>query len=162
MSISDLIVVMKEGVVHQISKPQAVYDDPVNLFVASFLGTPKINLFSGSVKEGKLFLGPDPVLDVPGTPDGEVTVGVRPEGFVPTPGGPMCCGFSRVEVMGRDTSIVFTHPALDGEGGRAIVDAENAAGLGPDEVRFTLRPSKTHLFDPVTGDRIRPRTASEA
>ncbi|MBQ2546331.1 MAG: ABC transporter ATP-binding protein [Clostridia bacterium] len=162
MSISDLIVVMKEGVVHQISKPQAVYDDPVNLFVASFLGTPKINLFSGSVKEGKLFLGPDPVLDVPGTPDGEVTVGVRPEGFVPTPGGPMRCGFSRVEVMGRDTSIVFTHPALDGEGGRAIVDAENAAGLGPDEVRFTLRPSKTHLFDPVTGDRIRPRTASEA
>ena len=40
MSISDLIVVMKEGLVHQIDKPQAVYDHPVNLFVAKFLGTP--------------------------------------------------------------------------------------------------------------------------
>ena len=51
MSISDLIVVMKDGVVQQIGKPQEVYDNPVNLFVAKFLGTPPINLFSGRVDD---------------------------------------------------------------------------------------------------------------
>ena len=47
MSISDMIVVMKDGVVQQIGKPQEVYDNPVNLFVARFLGTPPINVFEG-------------------------------------------------------------------------------------------------------------------
>ena len=50
MSISDIIVVMKDGVVQQIGKPQDVYDDPVNLFVAKFLGTPPINVFKGKIK----------------------------------------------------------------------------------------------------------------
>ena len=50
MSISDRIVVMKAGVVQQTGKPQEVYDDPVNLFVAKFLGTPPINVFQGKIK----------------------------------------------------------------------------------------------------------------
>ena len=50
MSISDIIVVMKDGVVNQIGKPQNVYDDPTNLFVAKFLGTPPINVFKGMKK----------------------------------------------------------------------------------------------------------------
>ena len=50
MSISDLIVVMKLGVVQQIDEPQKVYDNPVNLFVANFLGTPPINIFNGKVE----------------------------------------------------------------------------------------------------------------
>ena len=54
MSISDMIVVMKDGVVQQIGKPQDVDDDPANLFVANFLGTPPINVFSGQVKGGTL------------------------------------------------------------------------------------------------------------
>ena len=52
MSISDMIVVMKLGVLQQIGKPQDVYDDPVNLFVAKFLGTPPINVLEGSVRSG--------------------------------------------------------------------------------------------------------------
>ncbi|MCC8104802.1 MAG: ABC transporter ATP-binding protein [Clostridiales bacterium] len=63
MSISDLIVVMKEGVVQQIGKPQEVYDSPANLFVAKFLGTPPINVFEGQVRGGKLYIGEDAVLD---------------------------------------------------------------------------------------------------
>ena len=59
MSISDLIVVMKAGVIQQIGKPQEVYDDPANLFVAKFLGTPPINVFEGRIAGGKLFLGDD-------------------------------------------------------------------------------------------------------
>ena len=49
MSISDMIVVMKLGVVQQVGKPQEIYDNPTNLFVAKFLGTPPINVFSGYV-----------------------------------------------------------------------------------------------------------------
>ena len=158
MSISDLIVVMKDGALHQFAKPQTVYDDPVNLFVAKFLGTPPIDVFDGEVKGGTLFFGEDAVLPVPGVKDGPVTAGVRPEGFVPDPAGPLRCGLDRVEVMGRDTSIVFRHPTLTADMGRAIVDAEAAAGLEGDEVRFSLRPSKTHLFDKATEARIRPES----
>ncbi len=63
MSISDLIVVMKEGVVQQIGKPQEVYDSPANLFVAKFLGTPPINVFEGQVRGGRLYIGEEAVLD---------------------------------------------------------------------------------------------------
>ena len=61
MSISDEIVVMKDGVVQQSGQPQSVYDDPSNLFVAKFLGTPPINLFDGILSGGKLCLGPDEI-----------------------------------------------------------------------------------------------------
>ncbi len=64
MSISDMIVVMKDGVVQQIGKPQEVYDNPVNLFVAKFLGTPPVNVFEGCVRDGSLYIGKDAVLDV--------------------------------------------------------------------------------------------------
>ena len=64
MSISDMIVVMKLGVVQQIGKPQDVYDDPVNLFVAKFLGTPPINVFEGKIQDGKLYIGEDAVMEI--------------------------------------------------------------------------------------------------
>jgi len=56
MSISDTIVVMKDGVVQQIGEPQHVYDEPQNLFVAKFLGSPAINIFDGEIKKGVLFV----------------------------------------------------------------------------------------------------------
>ena len=64
MSISDLIVVMKLGVIQQMGKPQEVYDDPHNLFVATFLGTPPINVFDARVKNGQIFIGDEAVLDI--------------------------------------------------------------------------------------------------
>jgi len=56
MSISDSIVVMRRGVVHQIDAPQVVYEEPVDLFVAKFLGSPAINIFDGELKDGKVLL----------------------------------------------------------------------------------------------------------
>ena len=56
MSISDTIVVMKFGVIQQIDEPQKVYEEPANLFVAKFLGSPAINVFDGEIKDGKLLL----------------------------------------------------------------------------------------------------------
>ena len=69
MSISDVIVVMKLGVVQQVGKPQEIYDNPTNLFVAKFLGTPPINVFKGRVAGGKLYIGDVAVLDVPSVED---------------------------------------------------------------------------------------------
>ncbi|MDD3831405.1 MAG: ABC transporter ATP-binding protein [Clostridia bacterium] len=66
MSISDTIVVMKLGVIQQIGKPQDVYDNPTNLFVAKFLGTPPINIFKGYVRNEMLYIGDDPIMSVPG------------------------------------------------------------------------------------------------
>ena len=154
MSISDLIVVMKEGVVHQIGKPQEVYDHPVNLFVAKFLGTPPINVFRGSVRSGVLMLGDDSILRVKGVDDREVFVGIRPEGFILDENGPLCCQTRAVEVMGRDTSVVSAHPAAVSETIRSIIPSEDRAEVGEHTVRFAVKPFKLHLFDAQTEESI--------
>ena len=154
MSISDRIVVMKLGVLQQIGKPQEVYDDPANLFVAKFLGTPPINVFAGEVKGGKLYLGEDAVMDVAGVADRKVTVGVRPEGFIPCDDGALVCKLSNVEVMGRDVSVVSTHTSSLNPMIRSIVDADNKIAA-EETVRFNLKPHKVFLFDAETEERIR-------
>ena len=155
MSISDMIVVMKSGVLQQTGKPQEIYDDPVNLFVAKFLGTPAINEFSGAVKDEMLYIGDSAVMAVKGASDQNVTVGIRPEGFIIDDDGPLCCNLVRVEVMGRDTSVVSTHEAFAGQYIRSIIRAEDVAGISSsDTVRFTLRPKKVFLFNAETEERV--------
>ena len=155
MSISDLIVVMKDGVVQQIGKPQEVYDNPRNLFVAKFLGTPPINVFDGSCRNGRLFIGETPVMDADCHYDGHVEVAVRPEGFVPCEDGPLVCELKRVEVMGRDVSVVCGHPFFTGGNFRAIVDSDDLSRFTGDEVRFSLKRNKVFAFREDTGERIR-------
>ena len=154
MSISDMIVVMKDGVVQQIGKPQEVYDNPVNLFVAKFLGTPPINVFGGEIKAGKLYIGSDAVMNVQGAQDMKVTVGIRPEGFVLSDNGAFTCGLSRVEVMGRDISVVCTHPCCESESIRAIISSENTVAEDAKTVKFYLKPAKVEVFHAETGERI--------
>ena len=154
MSISDLIVVMKDGVVQQIGQPQAVYDSPVNLFVAKFLGTPPINVFDGEVKGGQLYIGEEAVLTVPGVADRSVTAAIRPEGFILSETGALSCDLSRVEVMGRDISVVSTHPKSRNVTIRSIISAENAVNTASQKVRFDLKPNKVFLFHKETGARI--------
>ena len=154
MSISDCIVVMKDGVVNQIGKPQAVYDDPVNLFVAKFLGNPPINLFSGRISGGRLLLGQDAVLELKDQADREVIVGIRPEGFLPDPEGPLHCRMVNVEVMGRDMSVISTHPAFQGNTIRSIIASDAGVDREAETVRFRLKPNKVLLFDPKTEERI--------
>ena len=152
MSISDMIVVMKDGVVQQIGKPQLVYDSPVNLFVAKFLGTPAINVFEGSIKDGKLYIGESAVMDAPGAPEGPVYAGIRPEGFVLKPEGALKCELKRVEVMGRDTSVISSHPACLNDSGviRSIISAESDVSAAV----FDLKPNKVFIFDRETEERI--------
>ena len=154
MSISDLIIVMKDGIVNQIGKPQQVYDDPVNLFVAQFLGTPAINTLEGEIRDGRLYIGDEAVLDMPGKPTGPVWVGIRPEGFVLDENGPFTCDMDRVEVMGRDVSVVSTHPKMTGRNIRSIVSAENRFEPGQQTVKFRLKPNKVFLFDQESEERV--------
>lgn len=154
LSISDMIVVMKDGVLQQTGKPQEVYDSPANLFVAKFLGTPPINLFAGKVSGGKLMIGDRAVLDVPGAEDREVTVGIRPEGFILKENGALKCGLSGIEVLGRDISVVCSHPACSESVIRAIIDSDNLVDTRSQTVCFELKPEKVFLFDTETGERI--------
>lgn len=155
MSISDRIVVMKEGVLQQIGQPQQVYDDPDNLFVAKFLGTPPINVFDGQIQNEMLCLGGAAVLPVPGIPDQSVTVGIRPEGFLPQADGPLSCALSGVEVMGRDINVVASHPACQSPTLRAIITADAPVDRSAQSIRFALKPEKVFLFQPDSGCRIR-------
>ena len=154
MSISDLIVVMKLGVVQQVGKPQEIYDDPKNLFVAKFLGTPPINVFSGKVANGKLYIGEQAVLNVKGIEDCPVTVAVRPEGFILNDNGALSCALSNVEVMGRDVSIVSRNDASLNPVVRSIIDADNKIDVTAKEVRFDLKAHKTFIFNAETEERI--------
>ena len=155
MSISDQIVVMKKGVVQQIGAPQDVYDSPINLFVAKFLGTPPINVFEGEIKESGLYLGEERVFETPNLEDKKVFVGIRPEGFILDEDGPLSCKLNNVEVMGRDVSIVSTNPASLNPIVRSIVDADNKIGEGTEKVYFSIKPNKIFLFDHETEERIK-------
>ena len=167
MSISDEIVVMKKGVVQQVGKPQDVYDDPTNLFVATFLGTPPINVFEGCVKGGKVVINGEEVLDAKGLADQEVYVAIRPEGFIYDKNGAMHCELLNLEVMGRDVSIVSKNPASfstsetkkasEEEKGiaiRSIIDADVSVDVSQKTVAYNLKPNKVFLFGKEDGNRI--------
>lgn len=159
MSISDRIVVMKEGVIQQTGRPQEVYENPVNLFVARFLGTPQINLFEGRVEKGQLLIGEEAVLSVRGVEDQPLTVGIRPEGFLLREDGPLSLDLVRVEVMGRDISVVSTSAVSINPTVRSIIDAEMRLQVKEKKVCFALRPSKVLLFHKETEERIYPEEA---
>ncbi len=150
MSISDLIVVMRSGVVQQIGKPQEVYDHPVNLFVAQFLGTPPINVFEGKVQGETLWLGEDPVLKTPGIHNQDVWVGIRPEGFLLREDGPLHCTLSAVEVMGRDMSVVSTHPSAVTPSIRSIIASDHVIHPDSKDIHFAIKPNKIFLFHKET------------
>ncbi len=154
MSISDMIVVMKDGVMQQLGKPQNVYDDPVNLFVAKFLGTPPINTFDGYIRNEQLFIGEEAILPAAGIPDQEVHIGIRPEGFIPDENGTLTCSLTAVEVMGRDTSVVSMNPHCTGTNIRAIISSDDRPDGNSDTIRFRLKPHKVLIFNKDTEERI--------
>jgi multiple sugar transport system ATP-binding protein len=157
MSICDLIAVMKDGSIMQIGKPQDVYDDPSCLFVAKFLGNPPVNVFRGKISNGALSIGNDRIFDLksPSTEEKEVYVAIRPEGFIPDKNGPLKCTLGRIEVMGRDVSILSGHEAFEGQPGmiRSIVDSDSVTEIS--DMSFSLKKHKVFAFDKESGSRIR-------
>ena len=154
MSISDVIVVMKLGVVQQIGEPQSVYDDPKNLFVAKFLGTPPINVLEGKVENGKVYIGEDDVLDVTGVEDQDVYIGIRPEGLEPCDDGKLNCTINNIEVMGRDASVVASNAASLNPVVRAIINSDIRIDTTKQTVKFNVKPHKFFLFNKETEERV--------
>ena len=94
------------------------------------------------------------MLPVPGKADRAVWVGIRPEGFIPDENGPLTCDMDRIEVMGRDVSVVSTHPAMTGKCIRSIISADIRPDAGLKQVRFSLKPHKVFLFDKESEERV--------
>ncbi len=153
MSISDLMVVMKNGILQQIDKPQMIYDNPKNLFVAKFLGTPAINVFSGKIQDHQLYIGNDALMRV-NLEDREVMVGIRPEGFEKVDDGEFHCKLTRVEKLGRDTSVIGEHEGMQGDYIRMIIPSETNIDTTKDTISFHIKPNKLFLFDVEKEDRI--------
>lgn len=153
MSISDQIIVMKDGIFQQMGKPQEVYNNPGNLFVAKFLGTPPIGVFKGEIKSKALYIGETKICSF-NSADKKVYVGIRPEGVIPSKDGIFKCGLSRVEVMGRDTSVVCTHPDTISENLRFIIASDSDIDEAADTIAFDIKPKKMHVFDMETEEII--------
>jgi multiple sugar transport system ATP-binding protein len=145
MSISDEIVVMKLGVEQQRDVPQEVYNNPVNRFVANFLGTPPISMFKGEIKDNKIYIGKEMVREITEkkVADQECTVGIRPEGIVVDPKGSFSISVDRILTMGRDIMLIVKHPnALNDV--KFLVDAFVKVGVG--DVKVSVKPHKCFAF----------------
>ena len=155
MSISDKIVVMKLGEMQQMGAPQEVYNSPANLFVAQFLGTPPINVFKGAVKGEKIYVGEDCVSEANGIKDQEVSVAIRPEGFVladEKDKGVLHAECEMIQVMGRDISVVAKNELCTKPTFKAIISADDK--VNPGKVAFKVKPHKVFIFDAETDERI--------
>ena len=152
MSISDEIVVMKYGVMQQKGKPQDVYDNPTNLFVAKFLGTPPINVFNAYVNKGSIYVGEDYI--GPTTyEDQEVTIGVRPEGFVVDEHGSLRIHVVNVEHIGRDISVVGYNKFSEKDTFRFIINS----GIQIEEdtdILVNVKADKMFMFNKITEKRM--------
>ena len=155
MSISDKIVVMKLGEMQQMGAPQEVYNSPANLFVAQFLGTPPINVFKGAVKGEKIYVGEDCVGEAKGIKDQEVSVAIRPEGFVlanEKDKDVLHAECEMIQVMGRDISVVAKNELCTKPTFKAIISADDK--VSPGKVALKVKPHKIFIFDAETDERI--------
>lgn len=148
MSISDIIVVMKDGVLQQMDKPQDVYKAPKNRFVAEFLGNPPINIIEGSVIDGKVIISGQ-VIAEKNLPNGTYDIGVRPEDFrIDTKG--FDAKLVEEDTVGRDTLIRFT---INGSSVlRGLVNSDDLAAAKA--LKLSVKPAKVLVFDKVTGVAI--------
>ena len=168
MTLADRIAVMKDGRVQQLGTPKEIYDDPANLFVAGFMGSPAMNFIPCAVSaEGLLSIahsGQEIKVKIPQHEAlrergiTEVTLGLRPEMLTePKPERTgewivsMEMDFDVTEPMGADTIAIGQWNQVEVQA-RLSPDAGLAAGAGtPVQVDF----SKAVLFDPSSGERIR-------
>lgn len=155
MTMADRIVVMKSGAIQQVGTPEQVYEDPVNMFVAGFIGSPSMNFLPGRVHEGRIVLeGGSSLPNAPELPNvpGPVMLGVRPEHFEILPEGQGVAAHIRlVEPLGSDTLI---HADLAGQPVIARVSPDTRPKAGQ-TVWLGVMPGKTPVFDPQTEMRIR-------
>ena len=172
LSIADRIAVMDKGVIKQFGTPDEIYDDPANLFVADFVGEPKINLVDGVALVG----GGQPSVAI-GVPDGDadgraagtlpvaahrladgsrVTVGLRPQDCRLTDGGEGPGVRGVVQSYEDLLEFGLASVAVEGVEDLVVVQTDPGDQHRPGErVGITAPPGRVHLFDPASGERLR-------
>ena len=156
MTMADRIVVMRGGHIEQIGAPLELYDAPANEFVATFIGSPSINLLEGKVQGGRFVLTDGSTLPLPeaaaGLEDGRAAkYGIRPEHFSITEGeGMAIMTVDVVEPTGNETILSGTI------GGQEVqITQQRRLALTPgQQIPVSLRLEAIHLFDALTGQRI--------
>lgn len=151
MSISDEIVVMNFGVKQQIDEPQNVYEEPINLFVAKFLGNPPINVIDGKIENKQIKLLNGLVIGEIESDDQDVKIGVRPEFFTVDEGGEIKVHVDMVEHIGRDTMALVKLEGYE-EDIRAIIPSHKRLVTNTD-IMVGFR--RFFVFDANTGERIK-------
>ena len=157
MTLADKIVILKDGRIQQIGTPKDLYERPANLFVAGFIGSPKMNFIDG-VAQGGTFVSAHLTVPLQGSvPDGPVTLGVRPEALELTRDGPGL-GEMRVtiaEYLG-DESVI--HGRLADGTQLTIREKKNVDAAKGATLPITLEPGGAlHLFGTHDGLRIDPK-----
>jgi multiple sugar transport system ATP-binding protein len=156
MTMADKIVVMRDGEVEQIGSPLDLYDRPVNQFVASFIGSPAMNLLKGEIRQGaelafvtgdgrKIPLSPGPAAPRNRT----VVLGIRPEHLRIDPNG-FGTEVVVVEPTGSETQVVARFGAQE----VVAVFRERIAARAGDSLTLSAAPENVYFFDSETGRRI--------
>jgi multiple sugar transport system ATP-binding protein len=154
MTLSDFIVVMRDGEIAQQGKPKDVYDKPNSTFVAAFVGSPKMNLLDGAVAAGVFSTTSGLSLPLKGVAAGAVTLGVRPDDLILDPKSTKGAGgrVGVIELLGP-RAIVQVHAS--GQPLTAVVEASRMTGIVEGaEVGISIRDGSHHLFDANTGLRL--------
>jgi multiple sugar transport system ATP-binding protein len=158
MTMGDRIAVMNHGRIVQVGRPQEVYSNPRNTFVASFVGSPAINLLNGHiVGNSAVFADKAANLPLAGAPAGEgaCTFGIRPEDIEVASGAPIEATIHDIENHGIEKIVTLrVGPDLL----RAAVPARVDVKV-EDAVRFGWKPDKVMLFDAQTGLNLRHQAA---
>jgi multiple sugar transport system ATP-binding protein len=161
MTMGDRIAVMSNGVLQQVGKPPDLYDKPINLFVAAFIGSPAMNFARARSQNGEVVLGTikldsaGPVGKAVTERGKEVVVGFRPEDLELTNGqGDGAVRIpAKVDVVEYLGNLELLH--ADAEGTEIVALVPSAKRCAPgDRVEFTIPPAKLHLFDPETEERL--------
>ena len=155
MAIADKMVVMSMGEIQQIGKPQEIYKNPTNLFVAKFLGVPPINLFKGTIKNHHLYIGEELIIENEiKTDDKEVVVGIRPEAYelVTTDSKVgLTLKMEKVFKAGRDLTLISSSKYALNEI-KQILDSDTMGIEGVN--RFTINIERLFIFDAKTEKRV--------
>ncbi|MBN3459661.1 ABC transporter ATP-binding protein [Mycobacterium sp. DSM 3803] len=150
MTLSDRIVVMRDGRIAQAGPPEEVYRRPADTFVATFVGSPKMNLIDGAVSGGQLRTPSGVTITVDGPDTGTVTVGVRPDDLILTPAAGADATVELVELLGP--RAIVTVRAADAQ----LTSVVEAAALSEIAVgtAVALSAREVHRFDAATGARV--------
>jgi multiple sugar transport system ATP-binding protein len=153
MTLADRIVVLGPSGVQQIGPPMVLYDEPANIFVAGFIGSPKMNLVGGSLDhDGHLSMGAQvPLAWTNSAAAGQnVTVGIRPEHLVPDLRGSLRGNVMLVERLGAES---YVHLDVPGVSQPLVVAIKGEPPLG--DTPWAVRPlgGRLHVFG-ADGNRI--------